>query len=80
MHIRYPELLAETGQTATLQLMVVVNPCGEVRHSRIYKSSGYPAVDEVVLVDSLTWVISIEQSNLKPGRGGELIVPIDYMP
>jgi TonB family protein len=73
----FPEHLRGTGLKATVRLLVVVNPCGQVRKAEVLESSGYESLDRAAVTSSETWVV--DTSQFKPGSGGVARVAVDFV-
>lgn len=76
--IQYPLQLIGTEVFGQVELVLFLNPCGEVRHVIISKSSGTPDLDIAAVESAKTWVISPERAHLEPGRGGVVKLPIHF--
>ena len=78
--ISYPQHLLGTGISGTTTLILVLNPCGEVRDAVIEKSSHNTDIDLAAVMAAMTWVIDPNDAQLRPGFGGQVRVPIVMAP
>lgn len=76
--IQYPPQLIGTEVFGQVELVLFLNPCGEVRHVIISKSSGTPDLDTAAIESAKTWVIPADLAKLEPGRGGVVKLPIQF--
>jgi len=76
--INYPPQLVGTEVFGQVELVLFLNPCGQVRHVVISRSSGVPDLDVAAVESAKTWVISPGLANLQPGRGGLVRLPIQF--
>lgn len=73
---RYPASLARGGEGGSVELRLLVNPCGEVRAVRLSGSSGQPLLDQSAIDVAWGWRI---QSERQP-KGAMVRVPVDFVP
>ena len=78
--IAYPDFLLETGASGTTVLIVVMNPCGEVRDAVIEKSSNNIDLDLAAIMAAMRWVIDPKLADLRPGLGGQVRIPVVMTP
>lgn len=76
--INYPPQLIGTEISGLVELVLFLNPCGQVRHVVISRSSGVPDLDVAAVEGAKTWVISPGLANLQPERGGMVRVPVRF--
>jgi TonB family protein len=76
--INYPPQLVGTDVFGQVELVLFLNPCGQVRHVIISRSSGVPDLDVAAVESAKTWVISPGLAKLQPGRGGLVRLPIQF--
>ena len=76
--IQYPPQLIGTEVFGQVELVLFLNPCGEVRHVIISRSSGTPDLDIAAVESAKSWVISPDLASLEPGRGGIVRLPIKF--
>ena len=76
--ITYPPELVGTEVYGKVELVLFLNPCGQVRHVIVSKSSGTPVLDTAAVESAKSWVISPDLANLQPGRGGIVRLPIEF--
>jgi TonB family protein len=71
-------IIARSGlDSASVNLRVLLNPCGEVRHAQIAKSSGLPELDEA----TVRWAQRAsfpEVVAAMPGFGGIGVLPLKF--
>ena len=79
-HITYPEHLIGANVSGTTVLILILNPCGEVRDAVFERSSRNRDIDRAARDSALTWVIDPKVAQLPPGRGGRVRVPVTLMP
>lgn len=79
-HIAYPEHLIGANVSGTAVLILVLNPCGEVRDAVFERSSRNRDIDRAARDSALTWVIDPNVAQLPPGRGGRVRVPVVLTP
>ena len=73
-NIAYPQHLRDAGASGTTILILVLNPCGEVRDAVIEKSSLNIDIDLAAIMAAMTWVINPSDAKLRPGFGGQVRV------
>jgi len=78
--VTYPKELMGTGVSGRVELVITVNPCGEVKRAEIFQTSGNPFLDAAALKDAQQWVISPERIGLEKGRGIFMRAPVEYDP
>ena len=76
----YPQELIGTNIYGTTVLILEVNPCGEVREVRFQKSSRNRALDRAAMDAAMNWVLDAEQLGHSAGKGGRILVPVDFLP
>lgn len=79
-NIAYPEQLIGANVSGTAVLILVLNPCGEVRDVVFERSSRNRDIDRAARDSALTWVFDPKRVDLPPGRGGRVRVPVTLMP
>lgn len=74
----YPRKLRKSGLHGVVRLLVTLNPCGQVKRARVWSSSGNAILDEAAIDMARDWIFSREAARLTDGRGGTLVVPVDF--
>lgn len=65
---RYPPELLREADTGTIELVMLVNACGQVRRAWIGQSSGYPGLDDAAVDAAMSWRITPPAD----GQGGKI--------